>query len=249
MLKKILLGLLCLEICFAVHEGAHLVMMRANGVEVEEMSFGMGSVLYQTQVSGIKLSLRLIPIAAYVQPSQKGAETLLVLPLLNIMIIYLAGVATNLVLASLVFLMLRLKSASLDWLMEFIRLPKNYLLLFKDAFLSMVTFGFVAPKNNGGLVLENQPPMFWRYLLSLNLILGILNLLPAKMLDGGQAFLLALMIALRYFQVSEPSAAYILGAVDSLMFIMLILLILNGLPMQFVKVLNPPKEEEKNSTP
>src|SRR3989344_5677648 len=200
MLKKILLGLLCLGICFTVHEGAHFAMMRANSVEVEEVSFGIGPILYQAQMADFRFCLRLIPVMAYVQPSQKGAEAMLALPLLNIMVIYLAGVATNLVLASLVFLLLRLKSASPDWLMEFFRLPKNYFLLFKDALLSMITFGFVAPKNNGGLVLETQPPTFWRYLLFLNLILGILNLLPAQGLDGGQAFLLALTTALQHFQ-------------------------------------------------
>lgn len=244
MLKKILIGFLCVETSLVAHEASHFAAMRANGVEVAEVSIGVGPVIYVKQFADFQFSVRLIPIMAYVAPSQKGGEIMLALPLLNVLLIDLAGVFTNLLLASLIFLGLRQKESPSTWLADVIRLPKNYFLLFKDALLYMVTIGGIVPKDNGALILEKEPRIVWRYFLLLNLTLGVLNLLPVKMLDGGQIFFLLLVTALQQFRVSEKSAASILTAANFAMLLTLFFLIMNSLPMHFVKVLNPPENKE-----
>jgi membrane-associated protease RseP (regulator of RpoE activity) len=250
-LKKILVGLFCLEASLVAHEGAHFVAMRANGVEVEEMSLGIGPILYQKQLPEFKFSVKLIPIMAYVASSKRGMETAEKLPLFQIILIDLAGVFSNLVLASLIFLGLKLKESSKSWLVDFIFLPKNYFLLFKDALIGMVTFGSVKPKNNGALLLENQPNLFWQYLLFLNLMLAIFNLLPAQMLDGGQVFFLFLAIALQFlgkvYGISEKTLGSIALMVSFITFYMLIMLLINGLRMRWVAVVK--LEDKKNKTP
>ena len=250
MLKKILIGLFCLEASMAVHEGAHFVLMRAYGVEVEEMSIGIGPVLYQKQFPEFKFSVRLIPIMAYVAPSKKGVETETALPLLPIILIDLAGVFSNLLLASLVFLGLKLRESSPSWLVDFLFLPKNYFLLFKDLLVSMVTFGVARPQNNGALILERQPGFFWQYLFLINLILGLANLLPVQMLDGGKVFFLffatGLGMARDLFGISEKTLLIVAQVVNFVTFYMLIVLMLKSLQMQFIRIVNL---NEQNKTP
>lgn len=239
-MKKFLIGLFCLEVAFIVHEGAHFVLMRANGMEVEEASLGIGPVLYQKQFPEFKFSVRLIPIMAYVMPSKKGIETERTLPLLNIILIDLAGVFVNLALASLVFLVLKLKESSQSWLTEFLFSPINYFRMFKSALVSMLTLKSVKPQYNGALILETSPGLAGRYLLQWNLMLGILNLLPAQMLDGGKVFFIFLAMALDWigvtFGISGKTLAIVLEVINMATFWMLFMIIIYGLDEPMVKI-------------
>lgn len=65
----IVIALLVLLAVVAIHEFGHFLLMRRNGVAVEEFSVGLGPVLFQRKIkSGTLISLRAIPLGGYVKP-------------------------------------------------------------------------------------------------------------------------------------------------------------------------------------
>lgn len=249
MLKKILFLVLCVGISFAVHESAHFVAMQANGVEVEEMSLGIGPVLYQKQFDTFKFSIKIIPIMAYVKPSKAGLETLKKISLLQLLVVTLAGVFANLVLASLVFLWLKSREESQEIMSAALSLPKKLFFIFQDVLLEMVSFGRIMPKNKGMLVLNEVPCQFLLYLLFISVLLGIANLLPMGFLDGGKVFFLLLTVILTLVQLVMPVTSqtlnFVISAADFLMLWMFLTLFFRGVRTRFVVVLsNAAKKEE-----
>lgn len=253
---KILAILVSIEVALVVHESAHFVAMRAYGVEVKEMSIGIGPVLYEKQFDNLHFTVKAIPIMAYVAPSKSGVEKLNKMSFPRLVIIMLAGVFTNLVLASLVFLWLKSREASQE---EFpivqsgvlslaISLPKKYLFMFKDLLLEMVLVGR-PPENKGALFLKRTPGPLLKWMLFLNLILGIANALPVGFLDGGKVFIALLMMILSLVSLVVPLTAenvnMILAVVNLVTFFMFITLIFRGIRTQFI-VFEQDKDKDKD---
>ncbi len=243
MLKKILIILACVEVSLLAHEMGHFAVMQANGVEVQELCLGVGPLLYQKQFDNFTFTIKLIPLMAYVAPSQNGAAVLMKLPIYQSVLIDVAGVLVNLFLAALIFFGLKLKQeGSAEALKSAASLPKNYLLIFKDLLLETVSFGRIAPKNQGALVIAEMPGVLLYWLLYLNVLLGTANLLPISMLDGGHVFQTLLLLALGVVDLVIPITTQF---VQSLMTIwnyvtlfMLLMLMFNRLQTRFVEVWN-----------
>ncbi len=242
MLKKILLILACVEVSLLAHEMGHFAVMRQNGVEVQELCLGIGPLLYQRQFDSFTFSIKLIPITAYVRPSQKGIAAEMKLSIYQQTIIDLAGVFVNLFLATPLFVWLKLRQeGSVEALKSAVSLPKNYFLIFKDLLLETISFGHITPKNQGALVIAEMPGVLLYWLLYLNVLLGIGNLLPISMLDGGHVFQTLLLLALGVLNLIIPVTAYFAQLLTTILFfvttyMLFMLMFRGGVMTKFVVV-------------
>lgn len=194
--------LIILELSMAVHEYGHFTEMRKRGVGVEEFSIGIGWKLAQWQMDGYKLSIRAIPIAAYVKPSKAGEEAIKALPLADREIVYSAGIRNNLLTALALVLLLQLlavakKRLSIkDYLVYNVLVAPLMILRFMGQLtVHLLTLGRVQVKSRPFKIplsdLWNESP-HWLLALDiaifLNFILGLWNLFPFLPLDGGRMF-------------------------------------------------------------
>jgi regulator of sigma E protease len=102
---RFLWALTVLTACIAIHEVAHYAAMQRYGVEVEELSIGVGPTLWERRMeSGTMLRFRLILLGGYNAPSQKGAESSDTLGLFPTAVISFAGIVANMATAMLVLL-------------------------------------------------------------------------------------------------------------------------------------------------
>lgn len=73
-LMKYLIGLVGITIVVVIHEIGHLLAARANGIEVEVFSFGLGPKLWGKRVKGTEYRLSLLPLGGYCR--LKGSDDL-----------------------------------------------------------------------------------------------------------------------------------------------------------------------------
>src|SRR5919205_1067870 len=95
------IGVLLFVVSIVVHELGHAFAMRRYGVELDEICLlGVaGPVLlsfYLRKVFGeTPLTIRMIPLGAFVRPTEEGAQTAGALPYLKFAHIMGAGIANN----------------------------------------------------------------------------------------------------------------------------------------------------------
>lgn len=202
---RILLILLVLEFTLAIHEYGHLKAMQKYGVEVKEFSLGIGFKLYQTRVRDFNFTVRLVPIAAYVEPTKRGNEQLKQAPRLVQLHIYVAGVRNNIIAALLFsfllqFIALTKKKISLKRIFfNILKIPFQLVILYFycgiAVFLTLLwpirrKIRFSIPSRWGLEVFADKP---WkkkiRSFVWFNVIIGLLNLMPLAIIDGGKIFL------------------------------------------------------------
>jgi len=198
-IAKVLAAIL---LVLTIHEFGHYSEMKRYGVEVQEFSIGIGMPLFQyTSEDGELVSLRLVPIMAYVMPSQRGVEKLGEISSFARFNIYFAGVRNNiftgwaLVVGMQFFSVFRRRDWSV-FLKDLLFSPVRILVLF---------FGFtVAFFHKWGTevvqrhrfeirdVAENEHinrVLWWSFCL------GFLNFLPLGVFDGGRIFLSPILSA------------------------------------------------------
>ncbi|MEA4860467.1 MAG: site-2 protease family protein, partial [Sphaerochaeta sp.] len=73
-LMKYLIGLVGITVVVVIHEIGHLLAARANGIEVEVFSFGLGPKLWGKRVKGTEFRLSLFPLGGYCR--LKGSDDL-----------------------------------------------------------------------------------------------------------------------------------------------------------------------------
>jgi membrane-associated protease RseP (regulator of RpoE activity) len=194
---QILTALLVLEAAFVVHEYGHLQEFQKHGVPVEEFSLGIGPRLYEYQTaSSFVVTIRLLPIMAYVKPTEEGYDTFTKeVSLKDQLVVHVAGVRNNFVTGLVLVFALQVagwtrgnlpaRSLAATMLMT----PLNMLLRFFALLIGLVTLGRInlAPRfllSTGDIV----PPKPLRSFIVWNLSLGLFNLVPVPPLDGGHAF-------------------------------------------------------------
>ena len=118
--------LLILSVIVIIHEGGHLLAAKMFGVYCYEFSIGMGPVIWKKKTKETQYSLRAFPIGGFVamagsneddeaHPDQQVPEgrSLNDKPLWQKLIIYVAGVFMNIVLAWVVFSMIMLANGAI----------------------------------------------------------------------------------------------------------------------------------------
>ena len=196
----ILMFLLVLEAAMAVHEYGHLTEMQKRGVEVGEYSLGVGPVFYQREMpGGYTLSLRVIPIMAYVSPTDAGNATFESLPLNDQLMIYFAGVRNNLISGLLAVFALLFVSVCQSrmplwkFIVNVAFSPLRVLLWLFQFTLQAMTLNKVRFEWRPFRVLLSDKACFSLFpvhlFITLSFMLGFFNLWPLAPLDGGQMFL------------------------------------------------------------
>lgn len=194
--SRIALLLIVLETVFVIHEYGHLREFQKSGIPVKEFSLGIGWLLYQHQGEEFAVSVRAIPIMAYVMPTDEGYETFKnERSSWTQVIVFSAGVRNNIASAVSIIFLLQI----LGW-KKGNRASKELLKTMALTPLKIVSrfFCFLAGCmwiNNDRWIQQSlvstgglNPPKLIRYFIALNLLIGLLNLLPHPMLDGGKIF-------------------------------------------------------------
>lgn len=192
-LLRVLLSLLILEFVFAIHEYGHLREFQKRGVPVKEFSLGIGPRLYQYQIdSSLAISFRLIPITAYVAPTEEGGSLFKKEGRLwDKIAVDAAGVRNNFLVGLAIVLFLQV----LGWRRGNLSIkelagtaavtPFKILLRFLVFLVGCVTWGRVnlAERfllSTGGI----DAPRPLKSFILWNLTLGLFNLVPIPPLDG-----------------------------------------------------------------
>lgn len=194
-LLRALLSLLILESALVIHEYGHLREFQKRGVPVKEFSLGIGPRLYSYQDSSLTVSFRLIPIMAYVAPTEEGGILFKKEGRLGDKIAVAgAGVRNNFLVGLAVVLFLqvlgwRRGSFSTKQLVRTaVVTPFKIPLRFVAFLVGCMTWGRInlAEKfllSTGGI----DPPKPLKSFIAWNLTLGFFNLAPIPPLDGGHA--------------------------------------------------------------
>jgi regulator of sigma E protease len=185
----VLLGLLIL-----VHELGHLLAAKWMGIPVAEFAVGFGPRVWARRWRGTVYSLRAFPLGGFVLPAVQEEE-FRIIPLPRRLVFFLGGPLANLAAAVPLFALLNAAryNLSLDALVlaPFRQVAGNCLL-----FLSFLPQLVSHPKDLTGvvgIVAAGAPALRsgrgLEMAISLSISLGVLNLLPIPVLDGGQILL------------------------------------------------------------
>jgi regulator of sigma E protease len=190
-----LLSFFLLSLLVLVHELGHLLAARSAGIPVAAFSVGMGPKLWSRRFRGTEYSLRALPFGGFVLAGVESFEEMQAIPLARRLVFFLGGPAANLILALPLCAALNLgqKMApfravlvepflQLGWtvhqVVEFI--PS----LFQHPDRLNGVVGIVA---TGGQMLSQRDLL--TFTIGMSVSLGLLNLLPIPILDGGQIVL------------------------------------------------------------
>lgn len=193
------------------HEASHMLVSKLFGVKVNKFALGFGTILLSKKIGETSYELRLLPLGGFVQchgenPESKVKRGFFSLPWYKRALIALAGPIASLFLG---FLMLYVILVCNGWplLIAFGKALSIVGFVFKTTFQfftgSLPHTLQAASANNGvsGPVmivkvladgLKQSWSMFFYILSMVSLSLGMFNLLPLPMLDGGHVFLYTL---------------------------------------------------------
>lgn len=193
----------------AWHELGHLLAARMFGIGVQEFSIGVGPRLGGFRIGATRYTLRLLPIGGYVDPADWGdvedkaelaalapVEQALVKdprnwlankPLLVRQLLFLAGPGFNLGLAAVLFGLVGLSpdwtGGPIDFVQALWHAPTRGEMLGFDYGPSVSALNHFAWIEDSW---RHGSAAFLRHFALLNLLLGLLNLLPLPPLDGAQ---------------------------------------------------------------
>ena len=209
-----LVFLLVLETTFAIHEYGHLREFQKNKVPVKEFSLGIGYPLYQHHGAEFTFSIRAIPIAAYVMPTEGGNESIYgKLPIKNKIIVSAAGIRNNFAVSLMLlffFQVLGWKKGYLspkELIKTMLYTPIKIILLFFAFMPGCLTLGIVDLKEKFLLSTGKiTPPKIIMGFLFWNLVLGLVNVAPILPMDGGRIAqdLLPISIAHSMAKIATP---------------------------------------------
>lgn len=208
---RVLLSLFILESVFAIHEFGHLKEFQKRDISVKEFSLGIGPRVYQYQTASFVISLRLIPIMAYVAPTKESWNLFKEQgSLRDKIVVDTAGVRNNFLMGLIIAFFLQVLgwtrgNLSVGELMRTaVVTPFKILLRFFSFLVGCITWGRVnlAEKfllSTGGV----DPPKPLKQLILWNLMLGLFNLAPIIPLDGGHVIEAILLSAGNYIHIPQ----------------------------------------------
>lgn len=184
-----------------LHEFGHYVVARLAGVHVEEFSLGFGPKLLTIRRSETIFAVAAIPLGGFCRLSSYPRDSRLSsVPEHGVgfvdarAVIYIAGPAMNLLLAYLCFLVVNLHESVASAPLEAFRDLANMTAMIFDVIWKMLS-GEAAPKELiTSAIMPSNTNAGWVALIaligSISLNLGLLNLLPVPVLDGGALLLI-----------------------------------------------------------
>lgn len=224
-MAKFAVGLLILQGTMAAHEYGHLREMQKRNIPIKEFSINVGPILHTFQTKPYAINLRLIPLMAYVAPTELGnaileADT----PVSGRVIVDTAGVRNNFLICIAFTFGLQI----LGWYKGNTTISKLFLSMIETPFkialqfvsLLIHTISFRMIKNIPGLAISTSGikpvrPVLW--LMRWNLILGLVNLMPISPLDGGHTAEVFLGVLAKHIYI--PEMPHYLGLVIYVLFL------------------------------
>lgn len=208
----VLLGLL-----IVVHEAGHLLAAKVAGIPVAGFSVGLGPKLWTRRWGRVEYSLRALPLGGFVLPALDEEEFRAV-PLGRRLVYFLGGPIANLVLALPLIGLWNALNAGVSLHGLFLA-PFGQTLAACLQLLEMLVGLLGQPESLRGvvgIVVEGGKigavEMALELAISLTISLGLLNLLPIPLLDGGQIVMSCLEEAFpRLLRLRVPLT--VLGAV------------------------------------
>lgn len=193
----------------AFHEAAHMLVSKLFGVRVDKFAIGFGPVFFSRKIGETNYELRILPLGGFVQchgenPESNVKRGFFSLPWWKRALIALAGPVSSLLLGYLIMYVLLLVNG---WPL-LLGLQKAYEMV---TFVFVTTYQFFAgtlPKElaaqGDGIAgpvmivkilsdsFKHSLTQFFQVLSLISLSLGMFNLFPLPMLDGGHVFLYTL---------------------------------------------------------
>lgn len=183
--------LVLLGVLIVVHEAGHLLAAKWAGIPVAGFSVGLGPKLWTRRRGGVEYSLRALPLGGFVAPALDEEEFRTV-PLGRRLVYFLGGPAANLVLALPLIGLWNVLNAGFSLHGLFLA-PFGQTLGACLQLLDMLAGLLGQPESLRGvvgIVVEGGKigaiRMALELAISLTISLGLLNLLPIPVLDGGQ---------------------------------------------------------------
>lgn len=178
-----------------VHEAGHFFMARKLGIPVAEFAVGFGPILYKKEKNGIRYSLRAIPLGGFCSFSKDDMvsdATLMSQPPLKRFLVLVAGPMMNIITGFLVALILKhfnLFEAFIFCIKTTKEIFHSFQMLFSGEAGLKDVYGIVGLSVEvGKLALKNIQYLPVSFIL-VSIYLGLFNLLPIPMLDGGSVFM------------------------------------------------------------
>ena len=195
-MKKAFLFLFALELAFVIHEYGHYTEFIKRDIPVQEFSVGIGPAIYQYQVNELTLSFRLIPVMAYVMPTEDGYKVQTQSSFMDKFLISSAGVRNNLLsgVGAVLFLnLISWRKGLINW-NQFISRVAGYPLKVIYMFILFLLDSLTLRKFSLGKSIKlytgnTRPPKVVETFIRLSLLIGCLNFLPLYPLDGGKTFI------------------------------------------------------------
>jgi len=182
-----------LLLVLVIHEYGHLQEMQKRRVAVKEFSIGIGPLIYQHNGREFDVSLRLVPIMAYVQPSDAGSRHFDSLSVQERTIIDAAGIRNNLVAGTIVVISLQIlgyaqgRLSQMQLAVAILSTPIKIVLLYISFVVQCLSLGLI--RQSKRLLLstgKKLPHKSLEQFIGYNLAIGLFNLFPITPLDGGR---------------------------------------------------------------
>ena len=191
------LAIFLIGLAILAHEYGHFLGAKLGAVPVERFSIGFGPKLWSIQIRNTEYRVSLIPVGGYVLPEVKDETQFFELPVYKRIILAAGGPGASLTLTIICFSLYNALTAGLNLsdllLKPFFQTGKITLVMFRDLLQSFgqpanlsSAIGLIA---QGGRFIGSNPLNWLKFTALISLNLGIVNLIPLPVLDGGKILL------------------------------------------------------------
>ncbi|PAB60992.1 site-2 protease family protein [Anaeromicrobium sediminis] len=206
-----------------VHELGHYFACKLFKVPVMEFSLGLGPQLLSTKYKDTRLTLKLLPLGGYVEPDNKIEQRL---NLIKRYIILLSGVFLNFIFFIMAIGFIH-KSGFWEGLKSIPSITLIVINVTKEFLVNITMSDIYSPQANAQQTMVTMSQNvhnlgFWRFVITLNIIIIVTNLLPIPILDGGKIIMITLERVLLKLGISAEMVAKILNPIYFISFILVI---------------------------
>lgn len=214
---NILETIVLLSVLVLFHEMGHFLAARALGIPISHFAVGLGPKLWSRRWQGTTFSLRALPLGGFVEPEVESFEALRAIPLWRRLAFYAAGPFANLLLALPLFGLLNTLRLGVSWHGLFVSPFIHLFVASRQLVVALAGLvgdpsqlsGLVGIAVGGGEMIASGRGIELAILLTVSL--GVMNLLPLPILDGGQILFACLEQAFPGLASLRPAATVLGG--------------------------------------